>query len=440
MISPELANRLAAGLADADWRTKHAALNAVLRADDDDHFYTLMPVFKVGPKGYTHGWIKVGSVGAHEVSSKTKDANHGTFVHRDTGTALGSYKAKLRNGKYVYEVKHADGTKLRDQSSDHAAREAVLRHQNTVYSSFDRDKEPELAGYHDALTGKPVATPLNVSDRKAYERGHAQALSGKSSAADVVKVGPKGYIHGWIKVGDAADSLDLHTDKDSSALTPKRAALHDKIVEGALAGHEPKSKPVATFLGGGPASGKSTVMSDTEGKLVVDADGMKAKLPEYQRMVKNKDKRAAAFAHEESSHLANRTMMEAAKRKLDFTLDGTGDSGIEKLTKKVQAARKGGHSVDAKYVTVDSDEAVRRAMKRAARTGRMVPESTIRATHAAVSRTFKAAIDNNLFDTAELWDNNGREPKLIGRKLADGPFQVHDRAAWEKFLAKGQEA
>lgn len=262
----------------------------------------------------------------------------------------------------------------------------------------------------------------------------------KSALPDVVKVGPKGYIHGWIKVGGAADSMEMHTDKDTGGFTAKRKALHDKIVNGLLAGHQAKAKPVATFLGGGPASGKSTVMKDTEGKLVIDADGMKAKLPEYQKMVKGKDKRAASFAHEESSHLANRAMNEAAERKLDFTLDGTGDSGYAKLAKKVAAARKNGHQIAAKYVTVDTDEAVNRAMKRAAKTGRMVPESTIRATHAAVSRTFKDAIDHDLFDTAELWDNNGREPKLIGRKLAGGPFQVHDREAWEKFLAKGQEA
>jgi predicted ABC-type ATPase len=266
----------------------------------------------------------------------------------------------------------------------------------------------------------------------------SKAVAGYDEA--LFKVGPKGYIHGWIKVGDAADSLDMHTDKASGKLTPQRAALHEKIVKENLAGHVGKDKPVATFLGGGPASGKSTVMKDVGDQLVVDPDGIKAKLPEYKKMVANKDKRAAAFAHEESSHLAKRVMSEAAKKKLDFTLDGTGDSGYDKMSKKVAEARKNGHTIDAKYVTVDTDEAVRRATKRAARTGRMVPETTIRATHAAVSRTFGEAIKKNLFDTAELWDNNGREPKLIGRKLAGGPFQVHDRAAWEKFLAKGQEA
>lgn len=255
-------------------------------------------------------------------------------------------------------------------------------------------------------------------------------------APDVAKVGPHGYIHGWIKVNPGGDSLQMHSD-DKGNVKPERAKLHDQIVSGMLSGHEPKAKPTATFLGGGPASGKSTVMKDTESSAIIDADGIKGKLPEYQHMVEAKDPRAAMFAHEESSVIASKAMREAAKRKIDFTLDGTGDSSFEKLSRKVAQARTSGHSVAAKYVTVDTDEAVRRAMKRAARTGRMVPETTIREIHGSVSDTFKKGIDHDLFDTAELWDNNGSEPKLIGEKKAGGSWTVHDQGAWQRFLDKG---
>lgn len=409
MISEELSAWLVARREVLDWSDQVALISLAAQAGDDDAFVAAAKdagptltkavsgydeaLFKVGPGGYSHGWVKVGAVSPGDLRVEHKGAlsDKVTLRHTGSGTVLakGTHYRGADKG-YHYSLKHADGTDLGKFQTMTDGRRAV-------------------ADYH----------------------------NGKYGAAN--KVGPKGYIHGWIKVGGAADSLDLHTD-DAGKLTPKRAALHSKIVNDTLAGHEGKDKPVATFLGGGPASGKSTVMKDVGDQLVVDPDGIKAKLPEYQKMVKNGDKRAASFAHEESSHLAKRTMEEAAKKKLDFTLDGTGDSGYDKMAKKVATARKHGHQIDAKYVTVDTDEAVRRATKRAQRTGRLVPETTIRATHAAVSRTFKQAIDHNLFDTAELWDNNGREPKLIGRKLADGPFQVHDRAAWESFLAKGQEA
>lgn len=401
MISQELSGWLAEQQDDLSWRDQAQLVSIAVTSSSDVSFLkTAEPILnKIGPKGYSHGWVKAGEIGASDVKVNHDKTLSGTYTHQGTGAKLGTFrktKDSRTNAGFVYSAKHADGTKLGDHPSQASAVRALIEHHNDVV--------------------------------------------GKSVDADVVKVGPKGYIHGWIKVGDAADSLGLHTDKSTGKLTPKRAALHDKIVKDTLAGHEAKDKPVATFLGGGPASGKSTVMKDVGDQLVVDPDAIKGKLPEYQKMVKNGDKRAAAFAHEESSHLAKVVMTEAAKKKLDFTLDGTGDSGIEKLTKKVAEARKNGHKIDAKYVTVDTDEAVRRAQKRAERTGRMVPETTIRATHAAVSRTFKAAIDNKLFDTAELWDNNGREPKLIGRKLEGGPWQVHDNAAWQKFLDKGQEA
>lgn len=271
-----------------------------------------------------------------------------------------------------------------------------------------------------------------------YGIQHDDDMSSPHPRPNATKVGPKGYIHGWIHVGDAVDSLGMHTDSGGN-VTAKRAALHDKLINATLAGHESEEHPVATFLGGGPASGKTSVMRDTKG-MVIAADDLKFQLPEYKKMLKNRDKRAAAFTHEESSHMTGNLVKEASKRKVSFILDGLGDSGIDKLTKKVEGIRATGHRVDAKYVTVDTEEAVRRAKARAQKTGFLVPETSMRASHAAVSRTFKAAIDRNLFDRAELWDNNGREPKLIGRKLPDGPWQVHDQEAWQKFLAKGQEA
>jgi predicted ABC-type ATPase len=87
---------------------------------------------------------------------------------------------------------------------------------------------------------------------------------------------------------------------------------------------------------------------------------------------------------------------------------------------------------------VDTDEAVSRAMKRAEKTGRMVPETTIRQIHGSVSDTFKKAVDHDLFDTAELWDNNGKAPRLIGEKKAGGSWTVHDQGAWQRFLDKGE--
>lgn len=231
-------------------------------------------------------------------------------------------------------------------------------------------------------------------------------------------------------------SMEQYTDADGN-WTPQRQKLHDEIVASTLSGAHPVDHPTVTFFGGGPASGKSTVMSVEENNVVVDADAMKAKLPEYNDMIKRGDSRAAAFSHEESSYLSSRVMNEGVAGGYNVTLDGTGDSSIGKLEKKVAVARAAGATVNAKYVTVDTDEAVRRATLRGQRTGRVVPESVIRETHANVSRTFNDAIKEDLFDSVQLWDNNGSKPLLIGEKPTGGKWHVNDETAWRSFLGKG---
>lgn len=232
------------------------------------------------------------------------------------------------------------------------------------------------------------------------------------------------------------DTLEIHTR--GGQLTPERQELHDRIVASALAGHQPQAHPVAEFLGGGTASGKSTVLGHggSPDSVQIDADAVKTQLPEFGAMVAAGDHRAATHTHEESSAIAKRIQAGAIGQRMNFTLDGTGDSDYAKARGKIEAARKAGYSTSGRYVTVDTDEAIRRAGKRAGRTGRMVPESVIRQIHSSVTNVFRQLVENNELDKAELWDNNGTKPALIGSKQEGGSWTVHDQAAWQKFLAK----
>jgi len=229
------------------------------------------------------------------------------------------------------------------------------------------------------------------------------------------------------------DSMSAH--QVNGEWTAERAALHDEIVANTLAGHSPSDNPTMTILGGGPASGKSTIMEPGD-DVIVDSDGIKAQLPEYKAMSDAGDPRAAAFTHEESSYVAGLVTKAALDGGYNVTLDGTGDSSVKKLTGKVDAARSAGHSVKGRYVTVDTDEALRRAELRGAETGRVVPPAVITNIHASVSNTFAQAVENDIFDSVELWDNNGSGPRLIGSKPAGGKWSVQDDDAWQSFLGK----
>jgi len=238
----------------------------------------------------------------------------------------------------------------------------------------------------------------------------------------------------------ATDSMSTHRDANGN-WTAERQKMHDGIVQDHLKGKTPVDNPVSYMTGGGPASGKSHAMKQfdmPENTVVIDSDAIKGKLPEYKSMMDAKDPRAAAYVHEESSYLSKRILKEASEQKYNTMLDGTGDSSIDGLRSKTETMRKGGRKVEANYVTVDTEVAVARNLQRAEKTGRYVPESVVRGTHASVSRVVPQALSEGLFDKFTLWDTSsgGKATKVAsaeGKKVT-----VHDEALWKTFLAKGE--
>tara|TARA_B100000029_G_scaffold40251_2_gene37604 strand:- start:816 stop:5537 length:4722 start_codon:yes stop_codon:yes gene_type:complete len=242
-------------------------------------------------------------------------------------------------------------------------------------------------------------------------------------------------------------SMDAYTDADGN-WWEMRETLHENIIEEGLSKATPVEEPIVHFMGGGPASGKGTAIRQglidvPDNIVVVDADEIKDALPEYKALIDDRSSRAAAYVHEESSYLSKEMFQESIDSGRNTQLDGTGDSSIEKLRSKVASAREassaqGGTRVIADYITIDTEEAVKRARSRAIRTGRSVPESVVRETHASISRIFPDILDENLFDDIKLWDTAFDPPKLILRKV-DGVLEIYDEAAYERFLLKNPD-
>jgi len=228
-------------------------------------------------------------------------------------------------------------------------------------------------------------------------------------------------------------------------ITPERQKLHDEIVAAHFAGVTSVDKPMGTILGGGTASGKSSVIGDDNrppNTVWIDSDSIKKQLPEYNEMLKKGDKNAANFVHDESSILSKRISKEAADRKYNQVLDGTGDSNIQKLEQKIAVMKSGGGKVRGAYVSIPTNEAVTRANIRAAKSGRHVPESFIREVHHNVSKVVPKAIGRGLYDEFELWDNSGpkgSKPKLVARAKGT-TLTVSDQGLWQTFLDKGKVA
>ena len=245
------------------------------------------------------------------------------------------------------------------------------------------------------------------------------------------------------KGSNGNDSLAKYTGSDGE-LTPERENLHASIVAKQLVGvNKPEGQPTYTFLGGGPAAGKSTIKNLPEAGYLsgsdaveIDSDAIKGELPEYRNMVAAKDETAAAYCHEESSALAKRTSTVASENGYNVSLDGTGDGSVESMLSKIRAAKEAGMVVNGVYVTIPTELALSRAMERAAKTGRMVPVSQITTIHRKVSQILPEIASE--FDSVKLYDNSGSTPRLIATGGSGKGLTPVDEQAYNDFLKKGQ--
>ena len=305
----------------------------------------------------------------------------------------------------------------------------------------------DQAGQKLAAGRAPEVTRAGGFDPAKHPRiPHGRGGGEFTHAAGIATPGPvlskplAGSVAGTV----AAESVDHDTVSrymnPDGTWKPDRQALHDRIIAGLLDSHKPQDHPVLTFMGGGSASGKSSVIKprlSLPDAVTIDADGIKGMLPDYQQRVKAGDETAAADAHEESSYLAKVITAEAQRRKMNVLVNGVGDDSPAKMQKKIRQARQAGYKVNGAYVTLETEEAVSRAEARGKKEGRVVYPSVIRANHKGVSQVFPELVKADAFDQAELWDNNGSSPVLVGAKPPGGTWQVANPAAWQQFLAKG---
>lgn len=249
---------------------------------------------------------------------------------------------------------------------------------------------------------------------------------------------------------EGRDTYELYstgkTPEGRPTFTDERRQLHERIIEEHFKGKTPVTDPQAFMTGGGPASGKGSAerlgfLDIPENVVKIDSDEIKKQIPEYTEIQSDDESwtRAAASVHEESSYLSKEIMRRAAEGSYNTFLDGTGDSSIESLRRKVDQIRKSAGKVQAIYVTADVDEAVRRSMERAAKTRRWVPESFLRACHASVSDVFPKALDADLFDKVALYDTNQKPPRLVLSKNSGEKFRIHDDDLWQDFLNKAKQ-
>lgn len=279
-----------------------------------------------------------------------------------------------------------------------------------------------------ALRGGALARGVAISHKDLEDHGHEYVGEGPWS----------GKVDGHVKRLQKSDALDLdtqklHTDAKGN-LSPERAALHRRILALHLRGHEPgKGARESVFFGGGPASGKSTLV--TSGKVslpddsvLVNPDVIKNMIPEYRKLIEAGDTSASAKVHEESSVIAEKIRRAALARGHDTVIDK-----VKIKPEHVREARAKGYRTRGVIVTARTKTAVDRARVRAERTKRYVDPKVIADGHREVSQQFPAVVRTHL--PIDVYDT---ERGHMISQARGGRVHAIDPGAHREFLDKAR--
>jgi len=333
------------------------------------------------------------------------------------------------------------------------------------------------AGYYKALRPREA-----ISDARGWltENGvtemHGIPLEDLNAVGVVEAMNqhfPDGYEAFLAIELDAHKEAFHHNFAPNGEYTPERREFHAATRAFFIGeGHQPPAgeKPMALFMAGGTASGKSSIVGKPkmdgsgefkeglldvgEGNVLVNPDEIKPLSDEAQDLIKSNDWRWAMLSHEESSYIAASIKKDAEEAGFPIVVDGTGDAQGPserypegKFMDKVRAAEAAGYRTKIVMVDIPTDEAIKRAKKRTedeakeyGGAGRKVSESAIRSLHKNVTQRHLEWRD--MASDWEVWANDddaqgGR--RMIAHRVAGGPIEILDRKRYAQMEAKANE-
>jgi predicted ABC-type ATPase len=197
-----------------------------------------------------------------------------------------------------------------------------------------------------------------------------------------------------------------------------RQRLHAQIVASTRTGArcvKPGVQPLAVLTGGPPGAGKSTWLAHhlpslmQPGWLRIDADELRAQLPEYRGWNSNQ-------THSETSDLVN-SLLATIGRPCNTNLlyDGTLTSPRRYL-ELLPRLKKLGYRTFIVQVMVPESVSRQRSLERYQRTGRYVPEEAIQSYYTQAAATF-ALLKTKVDGTVQVDGLNNRTVSTSGQPL-----------------------
>lgn len=240
----------------------------------------------------------------------------------------------------------------------------------------ENDELPDWEDNEDDYAEKKTANP-EVSDVPAFtpiphptkEEEVEQWLKSVMNEPDIARAVRQFHL------GTPTDHI--HKQADGS-YTPERQRLHQAIVASMLnpkAQAEPGVKPHVVILMGCPGAGKTTTLAPIAKEYgveftTVNADDVKAKLPEYEGS-------NAGLVHEESSDIAEGQLFpQAMQARHHLVMDITGANG-KKVKAMVEQFHNHGYEISIAYAHLPAWKAATRVVDRFRKNGRFVPPTYV---------------------------------------------------------------
>lgn len=307
-------------------------------------------------------------------------------------------------------------------------------------SRMQRRQRDSLAGKADPGVFEDYETEPFGNDPEIVTRARELILSGNPTTRDKYSV-----------------ERDGKRVYDSS-----RAAVHRRIIDSFLEGHEQTEDPPKLFFTGGAfASGKGGILKnehewEPKDALTLDPDKIKAEMPEFVHLQEAGDPEANLRVYEEAWDISQALAAEARERGINMIVDGVGNTSSEEVLARVKSYTDAGYDLPkAVYAATPTEVAITNAQKRmegAIREGkvesiRYIPPDVMRDVHGDVSKVFPDILkewpgDLELYDT-NTWDADTGTfgpPVLILRKTQEGGVEISDEQAYQAFLDKAKDS
>lgn len=198
-------------------------------------------------------------------------------------------------------------------------------------------------------------------------------------------------------------------------------ATHEELYEDIKLDYlacEPQESPRAIIIGGQPGSGKGGLAAIAErefdgsgGVVVVDVDQLRDRHPDHARLMRENDKQAADFTHDDASKWAKRLANDAIGGRRNLVIDQTSKSPDTLIARAMQL-REAGYHVELRVMAVNAEVSEQRIYtryeeaKEAYGAGRFVPKTVHDEAYAGVAQSVAAAERTKAFDAVSIYDKN----------------------------------